>query len=107
VDFASHINLAPQLLHHGGVIGTYASMSEHRPVVDFYPLMMNNITIRMVEIYAQTPERFVEICASVNAALSDRALMPRIDSTFALDDMIAAHERVESGQQMGNVIIEI
>lgn len=107
VDFASHVNLAPQLLHHGGVIGTYASMSEHRPVIDFYPLMMNNITIRMVEIYAQTSERFVDICASVNAALTDGALIPRIDGTFALKDTVAAHERVESGQQMGNVIIEI
>ncbi|MDG2269955.1 MAG: NADPH:quinone reductase [Alphaproteobacteria bacterium] len=107
VDFASHVNLAPGLLHHGGVIGTYASMSEHRPVVDFYPLMMNNITIRMVEIYAQTTDRFAEICASVNAMLSDGVLIPRIDSTFALEDMVAAHERVESGQQMGNVIIEV
>ena len=82
-------------------------MSEHRPIVDFYPLMMNNLTIRMIEIYAQTPDRFATICASVNAMLSDGALMPRIDSTFALTDIIAAHERVESGQQMGNVIIEI
>lgn len=107
VDFATHVNLAPSLLHHGGVIGTYASMSEHRPVVDFYPLMMNNITIRMIEIYAQSPQRFVEICASVNAALVDGALRPRIDDTFALSDIVAAHERVESGNQIGNVIVEI
>ena len=107
VDFATHVNLAPALLHHGGVIGTYASMSEHRPVVDFYPLMMNNITIRMIEIYAQTPRRFSEISASVNVALEDGALMPRIDSTFALADTVGAHTRVESGAQLGNVIIEI
>jgi len=107
VDFATHVNLAPALLHHGGVIGTYASMSEHRPVVDFYPLMMNNITIRMIEIYAQTPRRFSEIGASVNAALEDGALMPRIDSTYALADTVGAHARVESGAQLGNVIIEI
>lgn len=107
VDFATHVNLAPALLHHGGVIGTYASMSEHRPVVDFYPLMMNNITIRMIEIYAQTPRRFSEVSASVNAALEDGALMPRIDSTYALADTVGAHARVESGAQLGNVIIEI
>jgi NADPH2:quinone reductase len=107
VDFATHVNLAPALLHHGGVIGTYASMSEHRPVVDFYPLMMNNITIRMIEVYAQSPRRFADICASVNAALTDGALMPRIDSTFPLAGTADAHARVESGAQIGNVIIEI
>jgi len=107
VDFAAHVNLAPALLHHGGVIGTYASMSEHRPVVDFYPLMMNNITIRMIEIYAQTPARFAEICSGVNTALVAGALRPRLDSTFALSDTIAAHHRVESGKQIGNVIVEI
>jgi len=107
VDFGTHVNLAPKLLHHGGVIGTYASMSEFHPVVDFYPLMMNNITIRMVEIYAQSPARFVDICASVNHAVSDGALKPRIDTTHGLSGLVAAHERVESGQQIGNVIVEI
>jgi len=30
-----------------------------------------------------------------------------LDSTFALSDTIAAHHRVESGKQIGNVIVEI
>lgn len=107
VDFGTYVNLAAGMLHHGGVIGTYASMSEPRPTVDFYPLMMNNITIRLVEIYAQSPERFREITSGVNRVLADGALSPRIDGTYALADAVAAHERVESGQQLGNVIVEI
>ncbi|MBS29074.1 MAG: zinc-binding alcohol dehydrogenase [Alphaproteobacteria bacterium] len=107
VDFGTYVNLAAGLLHHGGVIGTYASMSEPKPTVDFYPLMMNNITIRLVEIYAQSPARFTDITAGVNRILADGALTPQIDSTFALADLVAAHERVETGQQLGNVIVEI
>lgn len=107
VDFGSYINLSAQLLHHGAVIGTYASMSEPKPTVDFYPLMMNNITIRLVEVYAQSPARFAEICDGVNRVLEDGALTPRVDRTYALADTGAAHERVESGAQLGNVIVEI
>lgn len=107
VDFGTYVNLAAGMLHHGAVIGTYASMSEPKPTVDFYPLMMNNITIRLVEIYAQSPERFREITSGVNQVLSDGGLSPRIDSTFALDDVVAAHERVESGGQLGNIVVEI
>ncbi len=107
VDFGTYVNLSAQLLHHGGVIGTYASMSEPRPTVDFYPLMMNNITIRMVEVYAQSPARFAEIATGVNRALDDGALAPRIDGTWSLSETVAAHERVESGDQVGNVIVEV
>jgi len=107
VDFGTYVNLSAQVLHHGAVIGTYASMSEPRPTVDFYPLMMNNITIRMVEVYAQTPARFAEICHGVNQVLEDGALVPRIDNTYKLSDTVVAHERVESGQQLGNVVVEI
>lgn len=107
VDFGTYVNLSAQVLHHGGVIGTYASMSEPKPTVDFYPLMMNNITIRLVEVYAQSPARFAEIYNGVNRILEDGALAPRIDGTHALSDTVAAHERVESGKQLGNVVIEI
>lgn len=107
VDFGAYVNLSAQVLHHGAVIGTYASMSEPKPIVDFYPLMMNNITIRMVEVYVQSPARFAEIYNGVNRLLEDGALSPRIDSTYGLSETAAAHERVESGGQLGNVIVEI
>ncbi|MGB0571941.1 MAG: NADPH:quinone reductase [Alphaproteobacteria bacterium] len=107
VDFGAYVNLSAQVLHHGAVIGTYASMSEPKPIVDFYPLMMNNITIRMVEVYAQSRARFAEIYNGVNRLLEDGALSPRIDSTYGLSETAAAHERVESGGQLGNVIVEI
>ena len=74
---------------------------------DFYPLMMNNIPIRMVEVYAQSPARFLEIGDGVNRVLADGALNPHIDGTWPLKDAAAAHERVESGEQIGNVIIEV
>jgi NADPH:quinone reductase len=107
VDFGTYVNLSAQVLHHSAVIGTYASMSEPKPTVDFYPLMMNNITIRLVEVYAQSPTRFSEIYTGLNRALEDGALKPRIDGTYVLADTVAAHERVESGSQLGNVIVEI
>lgn len=107
VDFGTYINLAPKILHHNSVIGTYASMSQPKPVIDFYPLMMNGTTLRLIEIYAQPPDRFKVIYTGVNKILEEGALKPRIDSTYPLTATVAAHERVESGRQNGNVIVDI
>lgn len=107
VDFGTYINLAAKILHHNGVISCYASMTQPRPTIEFYPLMMNGILIRMIEIYALPPERFEVTYSGVNRVLEDGALTPRIDRVYPLTDIVAAHERVETGSQIGNVIVEV
>ncbi len=107
VDFGTYINLAPDILHPNSVIGTYASMTHPKPTIDFYPLMESGIIMRLIEIYAQPPDRFKEIYTGVNKILEDGALTPRIDNIYPLTELVAAHERVESGGQSGNVIVEI
>jgi NADPH2:quinone reductase len=107
VDFGTYINLAPDILHPNSVIGSYASMKYPKPTIDFYPLMESGITMRLIEIYAQPPAQFQTIYTGVNKILEDGALTPRIDSTHPLTEVVAAHERVESGGQIGNVIVEI
>ena len=107
VDFGTHVNLAPDILQPNSVIGTYASMTHPKPTIDFYPLMESGIVMRLIEIYAQPPDRFKEIYSGVNKILEDGALTPRIDNTYPLPETVAAHERVESGGQSGNVIVEI
>ena len=39
--------------------------------------------------------------------LGEGELVPRVDSVFPLDEGIAAFERLESGEQMGKVVVEI
>lgn len=107
VDFGTYINLAPAILHSNSVIGTYASMAHPNPTIDFYPLMEAGIVMRLIEIYAQPPDRFTAIYTGVNKILEAGALTPRIDNTYPLMETVAAHERVESGGQSGNVIVEI
>lgn len=43
----------------------------------------------------------------LNAMLADGALMTTIAESFALDDIVAAHEMVERATHMGNVVLEI
>ena len=107
VDFGTYINVAPDILHPSSVIGTYASMTHPKPTIDFYPLMEAGIVMRLIEVYAQSPDRFKAIYTGVNQILEDGALRPRIDNIYPLTETVAAHERVESGSQSGNVIVEI
>lgn len=48
-----------------------------------------------------------EALASVTKLVEAGAIRPVIDSEFALEDMVAAHQRCESGQAQGKIVIRI
>lgn len=105
VDFASHINLTPDILRPGGVVAAYASMSNPEPALKYYPLMFNNMVMRLVFVYAMPQADKDAAVRGANQWLAAGALKPRIAATYPLKDIVAAHEHVEEGSQIGNVIV--
>lgn len=105
VDFASHINLTPDILKAGGVIAAYASMSNPEPALKYYPLMFNNTLMRLVFVYAMPQADKDAAVKGANEWLASGKLKPRIAATYPLKDIAAAHEHVEEGSQIGNVIV--
>jgi NADPH2:quinone reductase len=107
VDFASHINLATDILKPGGTIATYASMSNPEPALNFYPLMFRNTNIRLVSVYGMPQVDKDEAAKVINEFLVSGALKGRVAATYPLEEIVAAHEHVESARQIGNVIVTI
>ncbi|MEM7226485.1 MAG: NADPH:quinone reductase [Pseudomonadota bacterium] len=107
VDFGSHVNLTPEILKPNGMIAAYASMGAPQPSLQYYPLMFNNTVIRLVFVYAMPAEATGAAGLAVDQMLRSGALKPRVAQTFALADIAAAHEMVEGGRQIGNVIVTI
>jgi len=105
VDIAAHMEIYPQILKINGSVGAYASASNLTPALPFYPLAFRNIQLQPVFVYSMSDAAKAEAIADINALLSSGQLTPRIDRTFALEDVAVAHETVEAGSLMGNAIL--
>lgn len=107
VDFG--INLASDLavLKPNGTIAAYASMSLPEPTIPFYPMMFNNVTLRLVLVYAMpdTAKRRAADDITLWATMGQ----PRfaIAGRFALAQAAMAHEMVEEGTKLGHVVLDI
>lgn len=107
VDFASHINLTTEILKSGGTVAAYASMSNPTPELTYYPLMFNNTNVRLVFVYGMPQTAKDAAAKATNAFLEAGKLKGRIAATYPLKEIVAAHEHVESGAQIGNVVVKI
>ncbi|MDW4550252.1 NADPH:quinone reductase [Defluviimonas sp. D31] len=106
VDFAANQAASLALLKPGGVIATYASASQMRPVLDFYPFMFKNITLRMILVYLLDPATRRRGEAQLTEWLANRALSHAVVPGGGLEDCAAAHETVEAGTKLGTVVME-
>ncbi|MFW5661351.1 MAG: zinc-binding dehydrogenase, partial [Oceanicaulis sp.] len=104
VEFGGNLKVTADVLKDHGSIAAYASEGERTPELDFYPLMMKNAAIHTVFMYLLTPEQRAAAAFDVTRALKDGAFKPMIDRVFALEECVAAHERVEDGK-IGSVVV--
>ena len=108
MDFSSTSLLIPQAaVSPNATVICYGSNDMGDLSIPFRDLLFKSITLRFFLVYeldanarAAAVERLTELAASGN-------LKTRIDSTFSLDDIATAHEKVETGQASGNVVLEL
>ncbi len=96
-----------KILKVGGVITSYSSMGDRNPRFPHYELMLNNITIRLVMVHCCPPEALLHAAGDITRALDDGVLTHHIAERFPLEELASAHETVEAGEAVGNVIVEI
>jgi NADPH2:quinone reductase len=66
--------------------------------------MFNNTTMRLVFVYAMPAEAKEQAKSDITALLRDGLLAPVVAESFPLEETAAAHELIESGKALGNVI---
>ncbi|MCW3780532.1 NADPH:quinone reductase [Defluviimonas salinarum] len=106
IDFAANQAASLALLKPGGVIATYASASQMRPVLDFYPFMFKNVTLRMILVYLLDPATRRRGEAQLTEWLEAGALSHAVVPGGGLADCAAAHEMVEAGTKLGTAVME-
>ena len=106
VDFGSNISIYSEILKCGGTISAYGSHKAPRPIIDFYPLMFKNISMKFIYVYDLLKSKRQEATGHIIKMLEKNHLKTNIAHIFSLDQIITAHEFVENNDFIGSVIIK-
>jgi NADPH:quinone reductase len=107
VEFGGNLETSLAAIKENGVIAAYASMGAPTPPLPFYPLMFKAVTLRLVLVYILSPEARRRSIANLTAALEAGALTHPLAGRFPLDDIARAHEAVEAGNKLGQILVSI
>jgi NADPH2:quinone reductase len=107
VDFGDNLPVTMEALKVNGSMACYASMGNPEPTIPFYPIMFRNFKIQFVLVYNMPDEAKEQAGEDIGLAINDGKLFHPIASVYPLEQLADAHLAVESGTQIGNVIVEI
>ena len=104
-EFGANINEHARIIRANGVIFAYGSARIKEPVLPFYPLLFKSISLHLPLIYLLPSFQRQNIVDGLTGLLEDHALQHAIDTIYPLDEIVRAHEHVESGSKSGSVIV--
>ena len=106
VDLAANAGLLPDVLAPNGIVAVYGSSASELPI-PFQFLLQNSITLRFFLVYEMAKDMRARATAELTAMLARDELIHQVAQAFELDQIVAAHEAVESGAAVGNVVLRI
>jgi NADPH2:quinone reductase len=108
MDFSTTAGWLPQgVLRRHGVLVCYGSNVSTEVPVTFRPLLWGSFDLRFFLVYDLTPADRARTLAQITTLLQERRLKHAVAQHFALADIARAHEAVEAGQVVGNVVIDL
>ncbi|MFD8073405.1 zinc-dependent alcohol dehydrogenase family protein [Streptomyces sp. NPDC059718] len=94
---------------HGGTVIIYGALSSEPTTVPVWGLIFKTLTIRGFKVHELTTdvERREAAVDWILDGLARKTLRPVIDTVFPLQDIVEAHRRLESGSQVGKIIVAV
>ena len=106
VDLGVNLALDLKVLKKDGDLVVYGSSSLEIPV-PFVPMILKNVCLRFFIVYNLAPADRERAIVHLNSLLAMGRLEHHIAASLPLSQIAAAHEMVESGRAIGNVVLEI
>lgn len=106
VDFATNVAESIGVVKPEGDIVVYGS-SKPEIAVPFFPAIVKNVRVRFFIVYNLAPVDRVAAIAQLTRWLEQGSLQHNIAARLPLAAIAEAHELVESGRAVGNVVLEI
>ena len=107
VEFGGNLDVTKAVIAEGGTVAAYGSSADPEPVLPFYPLMFMNVTLRMVLAYSIPLPARRKAQADIAEWLADGSLKGVVADRFDLDDVILAHQSVETGKRIGVTLVRV
>ncbi|MBA4211680.1 MAG: NADPH:quinone reductase [Polaromonas sp.] len=108
MDFGGTAALLPHgILKPHGQLVCYGSNQPGEVSVDFRTLLFNSLRLTFFIVYELLPADRARAIADLHTLLQAGQLRHTVAQTFSLDDIAAAHEAVETGRAVGNVVIRL
>jgi NADPH2:quinone reductase len=106
VDAAANIHLLPRLIARDGLCVVYGS-GKPDVTCTFGPMIMAGAAIRFFIVYELAPEVRRQAVADLTAWMEAGRIRHAVALALPLDEIVAAHEAVESGSVIGNVVLRL
>lgn len=106
VDFAANQALDGQVIARHGVVASYSSTTNQKPVLDYYAFALKGCTLHFVQGMHLTGKVLAAATEAISRAAAEGWLSPAIAAALPLDRIAEAHEMVEAGAP-GKVVVVI
>jgi NADPH2:quinone reductase len=104
LDLAANAKLLPGVLRPRGAVVVYGTGSVEAQVPAQW-LLVSQIAIKFIFVYELTQAEREAAVGTINRMLGERKLINNVATSYPLDQIVAAHEAVESGKVLGNVVV--
>ena len=106
LDLAANAKLLPDVLAPKALVAIYGS-SAPELMIPFQFLLQNSIELRFFLVYELSKDERERATRDITEMLGRGELLHNVAQTFALGDIAAAHEAVESGKATGNIVVRV
>ena len=106
VNLSANAGLYDKYLRHDGSVVVYGS-DDWATSLPLFSWLLHGIDLGIFIVYELPPAVRAEAIAATQAALADPSFQHRIAARFPLERIAEAHEAVESGKLLGNVVVTL
>ena len=107
VAFGYNLAVNERILATNGAIASYGSDINRAPQLPYPALSAKNATVHFVLVYVMSQAAHQAAIQDMTTCLATGVLLHPTPHPFALEDIVAAHEAVESGTIIGKVVLNI
>ena len=105
VEFGQNVGLDMELIRLGGIIASYGSNAVAEPVLPYFAMVARNAVIRMILVYSMPPEAKQQAIRDLEPWSRARPPVFAVAARYQLQEIVAAHQKVESGDKTGHVLL--
>ncbi len=105
LDLTANAALLPSVLRPHGVVAVYGTGPQAQLPASF--CLVNNIALKFMLVYELTQGERDRAIADITRILEGNHLNHNVAQTFPLSQIVAAHQTVEQGKAVGNVVVHV